>query len=265
MSLKNDLKLLWRSGSLGFVRDKKKSEGRGVFQYRGRPVHYRAGTSDMTLIHDILLYKGPKAEYWLPDVVAPRTILDLGANIGLTAIYYANRFPQAVIHAVEPLPANYELLVENTRPYANVTTHNLALGAQDGHMPMRLSARPGNFGGASLYGVDASPEQTVDVPVRDAAAFCRDIGLDRVDLIKIDTEGAEYDILTALEPNLLFRVRWIIGELHGVHDFKLLDYLTPAFLIDVRKTLHKTYFLFNACNTEIVDLVPKHQVKWLQY
>ena len=47
-----------------------------------------------------------------------------------------------------------------------------------------------------------------------------DESINHVDLIKIDTEGAEYDILTSIKKELLTKTSWITGELHGNRDFE---------------------------------------------
>lgn len=48
---------------------------------------------------------------------SPRVIVDAGANIGLTAVYFANQFPAARILALEPESSNYALLCKNTAAY----------------------------------------------------------------------------------------------------------------------------------------------------
>ena len=77
-----------------------------------------------------------------------------------------------------------------------------------------------------------------------------ELGITQIDLIKIDVEGAEYDVLTCLDPGLLRRVKWIVGELHSVRDFALLDYLSTWFEIDGRKTITKECWKFHAVNRE---------------
>ncbi len=67
-------------------------------------------------------------------------------------------------------------------------------------------------------------------------------------MIKIDTEGSEYDILTALGEDMLSRTQWIMGELHGVRDFELLAYLSQWFDIGVRKGVWERLFMFHARN-----------------
>ena len=98
--------------------------------------------------------------------------------------------------------------------------------------------------------------------VRHAGRFLREQGIARVDLIKIDTEGAEFDVLTSLDAEFLSNVSWIVGELHGIRDFELLDFLSEWFDIDVRRTLGKRYFMFNACNRRFLDAA--RQSRWRQ-
>ena len=265
MGLKSNVKMLLRSRSPNFVRRLKQTGRTGQITFKGRPVYYRSGSSDMTLIHDILLYPGPKAEYWLPEEINPSVILDIGANIGIAAVYLANRFPEARIFSFEPMPDNFALLEKNTAPYSNIKAFNMALGRETCEMHIQTAANQTNFGGASLHNVDVDPETSIPVQVCSPFDFLRENYLTGADLIKIDTEGAEYDILTAMDREVLFKVKWIIGELHGVKDFALLDYLSEGFHLDVRKTLNKRYFRFNACNKNLVDSIPKDAIKWLQY
>jgi hypothetical protein len=76
--------------------------------------------------------------------------------------------------------------------------------------------------------------------------------LESLDLIKIDTEGAEYDILTAFPTEVLQRVNWIIGELHDHKDFDLLAYLSPWFFIGINKQkIRYRYSSFRAVNRKL--------------
>jgi len=76
----------------------------------------------------------------------------------------------------------------------------------------------------------------------------QELGIESADLIKIDTEGSEYDILTRLGADFLGKVKWIYGELHGNRDFELLAFLSEQFHIGVRKTMDKRLFMFQARN-----------------
>jgi hypothetical protein len=81
------------------------------------PISMRAGTSDLWVFDQIFLYKEMEADFG-QDVAF---IIDAGANIGLTSVYLANRFPSARILALEVDQQNFELLAANTRPYPCIT------------------------------------------------------------------------------------------------------------------------------------------------
>ena len=78
---------------------------------KGVLIHYRPGGSDVENIVKKLLKR--ESEYWLPPQFEPRSILDLGANIGIASIDFALRYPQASILAIEPVAANFQLLQKN--------------------------------------------------------------------------------------------------------------------------------------------------------
>ena len=217
-----------------------------TYSWHGKPIYYRAGTSDCRIIYEILLT--PKSDYWVPDFVNPKVILDIGANIGVASIYFAHRFPQSKIFAFEPVEENFFLLEKNISSYPNIKAFSVALGNADGEREIFFSDNPKNFGGFSFYPEGSNPSLKKRVSIRRASECLRELGITQADLIKLDTEGSEYDIIVAMLPDMLRSTRWIIGELHGVRDFDVLDYLSPWFDLEFKKTFKKRLFRFNACN-----------------
>ena len=270
---KTDLKYWLRSGSWRFARHRRTQKrqvfvsGRtATYSYGGRPLHYRPGSSDVFDIYEILLKKGHKAAYWLPQTLEPTVILDIGANIGLAAIYLGNRFPEARIVCFEPMTDNFALLQKNIAPYPRISALHLALGAEDGQRTIFASeGGEGIFTGNSFYHLGVDQQRAFSVEVRNPASLLPQLGIERVDLIKIDTEGAEWEILRHFDKEQLAQVKWIMGELHGIDDFKLLDYLSTWFLLDVKKTLHKRLFEFNALNRQHTIQLSGREIRRLQY
>jgi hypothetical protein len=84
-----------------------------------------------------------------------------------------------------------------------------------------------------------------------------EIGIKKVSLIKIDTKGAEYEMLKAMDPEMRQSVGWIIGELHGIRDFEITAYPSPFFNIQVKKSLKKRRFILNARNRRISPSIRK--------
>ena len=57
-----------------------------TYIWNGNKVYYRTGSSDMTLIYEILLKSNYKSEYFFPEQINPKVILDIGGNIGNSGI-----------------------------------------------------------------------------------------------------------------------------------------------------------------------------------
>src|ERR1700676_1341600 len=81
------------------------------------PVHLRVRTTDVAVCREIFL----KGMYESDFCGEPRGVVAAGANIGLSSVFYAKKFPNARIIAIEPESSNYEMLQKNTAPYLNVT------------------------------------------------------------------------------------------------------------------------------------------------
>jgi hypothetical protein len=91
------------------------------------PVVVRSGTADLSTFEHIFIWEAYDLEY--PTNV--RNVVDAGANTGLAAAYFANRFPDATIISLEPESANFSLLERNTAAYRNVIPLHAALWRED--------------------------------------------------------------------------------------------------------------------------------------
>jgi FkbM family methyltransferase len=127
-----------------------------------------------------------------------RTIFDIGANTGATVARYREAFPDAEIWAFEPVNATYQALVDTTSQLDGIHTFNVALGARNGQGSITAV-------GTSLQNMlvdtdSPGPVQPVDIVAGDS--FCQAHGVDRIDLLKIDTEGSDLDVLTGFHTML---------------------------------------------------------------
>lgn len=159
------------------------------------------------------------------DAVLPGCdrMIDLGGYVGLTSLYAAGRV--AHVDAFEPNPDNAALfeagLALNPDRAARIVLYRTAIGARDGEAT--LFAKGAADSGSSLFehverGSVLRGAARATVAVRDAAAELERLGADGRSLVKIDVEGAEYDILPALAP-VLARAR---PHLHiSFHPFNL--------------------------------------------
>ena len=253
-SWKERAKLLVRSRSFAFLRDATAPYAPGTVReisWQGMQLHYRPGSSDPWAIYSQLMKPRRGAEYAPPRELATApsgvtTVLDIGANIGVTALYFSDIFPNARIYAFEPAPDNFAILQINIANCARINGFNFALGAADAMLELYASDNPVNFGGYSLHPAGSDMTKSVRIPVRNVAAVLAELALRRVDVIKVDAEGAEWDILTAVPEEILRGVQLITGELHGNRDFALLEYLSRWFDIGARKNVRSRLFNFYA-------------------
>ena len=151
--------------------------------------------------------------YRLPLRFAPATILDLGANIGLSAIYFARCYPESRIACVEPMPGNLKLLIRNLRENAvEAEVIAAAIDAKDGVVAMEYGAADYGHKIAAAAPSSVSPEvASFSVP-----SILRRLGWNRVGLLKIDIEGHE-SVLLSQACEWLVRVDALCVEYH--HDF----------------------------------------------
>ena len=210
------------------------------------PIIYRPGTSDEAIIQTVLV---DRKEYLFPTF-EPKIVFDVGANIGVTAVILANIYPKARIYSFEPVKENFDLLKENVVHYPNVAPLHMGLGDKTETRTIYASEDNANLGGFSTFiknDRDIHLEQ--DINIIDVAKFCEKAGTP--DLIKIDVEGAEYEILSAI-PDLQ-RVKWITGELHGINDYSLLGRLERDFRLQLARGFGDKVWHFQALSKSWSD------------
>ena len=261
------LKYLIKSKSLSFVKDlKDKSHHITSIIWNDNKVFYRTSSSDMILIYEILLQSKYKSEYFFPDILNPKVIFDIGGNIGITSIYLASIFPDATIYTFEPLPDNFEILKKNIQKYKNIEAFNIGLGSKNGTFKVYLTNDSENFGGFSFYtDTDTYSSDTfISCEVENVNEVIEKLQIKTIDLIKIDTEGSEYDILMAIKENFLRQTKWITGDLHGNKDFELLNYLNQlGFSVGLKKQIDNRFFMFHAGKLEIISQLSGGDLKAL--
>ena len=149
-------------------------------------------------------------------VPAEATVLDLGASTGVFAVYAAATAPAARIVAYEPMPSAYALLVENVALNGvSVDCHNAAVAGIRGDKELYVDGE-GLFFPSVIAPVSGGVSMTV--PAVTLADIMEREGLDVIDLLKLDIEGAEYEVLYDTPPEYLARISEIRMEAHELDD-----------------------------------------------
>jgi FkbM family methyltransferase len=130
-------------------------------------------------------------------------IFDVGANMGQTLENYAAVFPEATIHSFEPFLESYSHLKATASRYPSAVPHRLALADTAGertffvnpewHTRNSLLPRPSEGRRYYRAGSDLAPSLTVQTETLDA--FCSQHGVDRINILKLDVQGAEGMVL----------------------------------------------------------------------
>ena len=155
------------------------------------PIRIRVQTSDVIVLRQVLLSR----EYESPMAVVPSVIVDAGANIGVTSVFYANRYPEAKIFAIEPEISNFEMLVKNVAGYKTVVPIHGALWGRATSVAVRGVQE------FDHWGVRVSEEPcVVSAPAFTISDLMSQHQIDFIDILKLDIEGAELEVFETSDP-----------------------------------------------------------------
>ena len=142
--------------------------------------------------------------------VKGRTVVDIVANIGDSAMYFVLNGAQSVV-ALEPYPRLYRLAKHNlelNRCADEIVLINAGASGRDGEI--LLDTERGSFN-SDL----AEAENGVSIPLYGLETITRMFHLERCDsILKVDCEGSEYDVLLCSSPAILRRFERIQIEYH---------------------------------------------------
>ena len=170
------------------------------------PLFLRVGTSDEPTFRQVFM----NVRYEIDLPFSPKTIIDGGSNIGYASVFYANKYPQAEILAIEPDSSNFEMVIKNTSKYPNVKRIQSAIWGKTTHLKIK------------------NPEtekwafEVIETTKNEEGAFeafsIQDL-IDRmnwetVDFLKLDIEGSEMSVFKSGYESWLPKVKLLIIELH---------------------------------------------------
>lgn len=147
-------------------------------------VFLRPGTADQVVYDEIFIQK----EYNI-NVSEPLFIVDAGAHIGLSSVFFASKYPRATVIAIEPEPSNYKMLLMNAKNYTNIKSMNAALWSQKTKMCIQNPDAP-----TWSFRVieDTCGNEIEAISITDVMSI---FDVNRIDILKIDIEGSELQVL----------------------------------------------------------------------
>ncbi|WP_414568110.1 FkbM family methyltransferase [Nostoc sp. CCY 9925] len=169
--------------------------------------YLRKGTSDIAVFVSIYAFNEFKSDF---SVSEKGVILDFGANIGISTAYFAEKYPQALIIALEPSLASFELLKKNTQSYDNVICLQAAVWKESCELFLQ---NPEDEDWALRFGEskNSSSNLVQAISVKD---LMRQYNINKIDIMKIDIEGAEKDLFSGNFQDWIHSVNTYLIEFH---------------------------------------------------
>lgn len=165
--------------------------------------------------------------YEWPSADGIEYIVDAGANVGVASLVMHALYPRASIVALEPMPDTYHRLARNLSGVARARTWELAVGVP-GKQAFADNA-PSTERSSGGLGSRAAVTYVESVSL---SSVLDELEWPRCDLLKVDVEGAEWDIFE--DGEAMSRVRGIVGEAHARGSFRSVAEALPDF--DVEET-----------------------------
>lgn len=150
-------------------------------------------------------------------------IIDIGANIGQTSLnIYKEQKSKGLnprIYAFEPFPSTFEKLQKNiglNNSMTGISIHQAGIGAQEGELNMIRHCET-NSGGFRISNQTNDRTEYVRVPIITLDSFVAEHQIDRIDFIKIDIEGFEYEALKGMRTTLEYLKPTLFLEFSAVN------------------------------------------------
>lgn len=199
----------------------------------------------------VLNYKSPRAsgEYsFLKKYISPITspvVIDVGANVGGYSKLLRSLNSSAIIHAFEPHPKTFSVLLKEFGDTEGIYLNNSAVGHEPGVLTLYDYSVNDGSEHASLYkevieSIHKSDVIEHRVQVVTVSEYCDLVGIDHIDLLKIDTEGHELAVILGAAPIISERRVRIIH-----FEFNEMNVISRTFLRDFISALpnYKLYRL----------------------
>lgn len=170
------------------------------------PVTMRPQHADRITFREIFIRKEYDIE--LPATLRPTVIIDAGANIGFTSVFFANRYPNARIFSIEPSDENFKYLVQNTKPYPGIIPIKSGLW----HKKELIQVMDRGYGDRGFIveeGKGTSALQAISVN-----EILDQYQVQHIDILKMDIEGSEKEVFSENYERWLSVTHCVVIELH---------------------------------------------------
>lgn len=197
-----------------------------AFTTRPLPIHFEVVEPLYQVFKELFMQDVYEIDTLVAQLPKQPVVVDIGANAGFFAVQLLSKIHQAVIYAYEPMPANVQAfektVARNPRLKNSVHLFQMAVtGNQEAFVDLFTETADTSQVVASMIAAfHENNTHRFTVPGITLNAIIDDNKLEKIDLLKVDCEGAEYDIFYNTKPALLQRVRRLVMEVHDIDTDK---------------------------------------------
>jgi FkbM family methyltransferase len=190
--------------------------------------------------------------------------IDAGANIGLYSLALSSLAPKGTVYAFEPSPSAYSHLADNLRVNraANVEASQLALSDREGTVTFHdfsfFSAGSFSSDEGSLLTSDSYGSTSFDAPTTTLDTFVAERGIERVDFVKIDVEGAELSVLEGATETLAKHRPVVVLEFNSF-GFTIHQSVLPQVALARIRALFPHVYVVDRVDGELAALETPHE------
>ena len=159
------------------------------------------------------------------------TIIDIGAHVGLFSLFIAKQQAECEVISIEASHENYPCLESNVKGTENIKAHHLAVGAEPGWIKMLIKTNRSID--AQVCSAEKGEDGATEVVTLEHIMSFSDN--ERISLLKMDIEGAEYPIFKSIKDSTLSKIDRLCMEYH--------DNLKPGILALLKERLEPTHNL----------------------
>ncbi len=206
----------------------------------------RSGTTDRGIINEIFIYKEYNPRGF--EIKKDDVVIDIGGHIGIFTILASKLAENGKIYVFEPMPENFNLLLENIRinNRSNVVAFKKAVASKNEKKDLFLSEGE-NKGGNSFYKKNENSRK-IEVETLAFQDFIKKNKIKKIDFLKMDCEGGEYDILFKCPKETLKKISKISMEYHNLSNKnngeRLKAFLEKSGFIVIKKELRKRGMIY---------------------
>lgn len=170
-------------------------------------VQIRKSKSDLAIFYQVFGELQYDLTHFLKD--QPRFIIDAGSNVGYSCLYFARQYPEAKILGVEPEPQNFAQLTRNVSSYDRIRVHQAGVWYKNEQIQIQDPDES-----TASFQVGSTNGRGVTLEGVTITHLLSESGLDEIDILKMDIEGAEFELFKHNPHEWLSKTKCLIIELH---------------------------------------------------